>query len=292
MNEFMNVKQVAEYLDLNEKKVYQLANEAQIPATKATGKWLFPRSLLDRWLLGSCHEGVMNDRLLLAGSDDALLHYACNRLAQQLGTQALMGYSPCGTRPGLAMLARGHVDLCAIHWGPADEAHMRHPALVQRYQGHRQWAIVHGFRRVQGLVIRPDLGGQDARQALDWRWAMRQEGAGSQHALQAWLQAQGESTTRLECAIQVNSERELAAAISRGDADVGPGAQSTAAEFGLGFLPLSEECFDLVMPQGVFFRTLLQQLIGWLQSAEGRALAAHLGGYDLSQTGQLVWSPQ
>ena len=30
MNEFMNVKQVAEYLDLNEKKVYQLANEARI----------------------------------------------------------------------------------------------------------------------------------------------------------------------------------------------------------------------------------------------------------------------
>ncbi|RAJ06359.1 excisionase family DNA binding protein [Aeromonas salmonicida] len=64
MNEFMNVKQVAEYLDLNEKKVYQLANEARIPATKATGKWLFPRSLLDRWLLGSCHEGVMNDRCI------------------------------------------------------------------------------------------------------------------------------------------------------------------------------------------------------------------------------------
>ena len=30
---------------------------------------------------------------------------------------------------------------------------------------------------------------------------------------------------------------------------------------------------DLVMPQGVFFRTLLQQLIGWLQSPEGRELA-------------------
>ncbi|WP_412841616.1 substrate-binding domain-containing protein, partial [Aeromonas dhakensis] len=167
----MNVKQVAEYLDLNEKKVYQLANEARIPATKATGKWLFPRSLLDRWLLGSCHEGVMNDRLLLAGSDDVLLHYASSRLAQQLGTQALVGYTPCGTRQGLAMLARGHVDLCAIHWGQAEEAHLRHPALVQQYQGHRQWVIVHGFRRVQGLVLRRGLQPKEARQALDWRWA-------------------------------------------------------------------------------------------------------------------------
>jgi putative molybdopterin biosynthesis protein len=270
MNEFMNVKQVAEYLDLNEKKVYQLANEARIPATKATGKWLFPRSLLDRWLLGSCHEGVMNDRLLLAGSDDVLLHYASSRLAQQLGTQALVGYTPCGTRQGLAMLARGHVDLCAIHWGQAEEAHLRHPALVQQYQGHRQWVIVHGFRRVQGLVLRQGLQPKEAKEALDWRWAMRQEGAGSQRALQEWLQTQGESLTRLERTLEVNSERELAAAISRGDADVGPGAQSTATEFGLGFMPLSQECFDLVMPQGVFFRTLLQQLIGWLQSPEGR----------------------
>jgi hypothetical protein len=43
---------------------------------------------------------------------------------------------------------------------------------------------------------------------------------------------------------------------------------------------------------GVFFRTLLQQLIGWLQSPEGRELAARLGGYDLTQSGKLVWSPQ
>ncbi|MEH8199743.1 MULTISPECIES: helix-turn-helix transcriptional regulator [Aeromonas] len=288
----MNVKQVAEYLDLNEKKVYQLANEARIPATKATGKWLFPRSLLDRWLLGSCHEGVMNDRLLLAGSDDVLLHYGCSTLARQLGTQALVGYTPCGTRQGLAMLARGHVDLCAIHWGQAEEAHLRHPALVQQYQGHRQWVIVHGFRRVQGLVLRQGLQPKEAKEALDWRWAMRQEGAGSQRALQEWLQTQGESLTRLERTLEVNSERELAAAISRGDADVGPGAQSTATEFGLGFMPLSQECFDLVMPQGVFFRTLLQQLISWLQSPEGRELAARLGGYDLTQSGKLVWSPQ
>lgn len=292
MNEFMNVKQVAEYLDINEKKVYQLAGEAQIPATKATGKWLFPRSLVDRWLLGSCHEGVMNDRLLLAGSDDALLHYASHRLAERLGTRALVGYSPCGTKPGLAMLARGHVDLCAIHWGKAEEAHLRHPALVQQYQGHRQWVIVHGFRRVQGLVLRQGLQPQDIEQMLDWRWAMRQEGTGSQRALQEWLQTRGESLSRLTGTRLVSSERELAATISRGEADVGPGAQSTATEFGLGFLPLSQECFDLVMPQGIFFRTLLQQLLDWLLSPEGQELATRLGGYDLSQTGRLVWSPQ
>lgn len=73
--EFMNAKLVAEYLDLNEKKVYALANDGLLPATKVTGKWLFPKAMLDKWLLESCHNGVLNDRLLIAGSDDPLLHY-------------------------------------------------------------------------------------------------------------------------------------------------------------------------------------------------------------------------
>ncbi|ALP40101.1 DNA-binding protein [Aeromonas schubertii] len=292
MTEFMNARQVAEYLDLNEKKVYQLANEARIPATKATGKWLFPKSLLDRWLLGSCHDGVMNDRLILAGSDDVLLQHGLGRLAERLGSNALLGYTPCGTRQGLAMLARGHVDLCAVHWGRAEESHLRHPALIQQYQGHRQWVLVHGFRRMQGLILRPGLTLSSVGAALPLNWAMRQEGAGSQRALQEWLLTEGRPMEDLSTLARCDSEQSLAATLCRGEADVGPGALSTATEFGLGFLPLSQESFDLVMPQGVFFRTLLQQLIEWLQGSEGRELAARLGGYDLAGCGKPLWSPQ
>ena len=43
--QFMNARQVAEYLDLNEKKVYSLANDGVLPATKVTGKWLFNAQL-------------------------------------------------------------------------------------------------------------------------------------------------------------------------------------------------------------------------------------------------------
>ncbi|MCZ6575092.1 MAG: helix-turn-helix domain-containing protein, partial [Gammaproteobacteria bacterium] len=50
MSRFLSVKQVAEYLHLNEKKVYTLVGEGKIPATKVTGKWLFPRHLIDQWM--------------------------------------------------------------------------------------------------------------------------------------------------------------------------------------------------------------------------------------------------
>ncbi len=71
---FMSVKQVAEYLHLNEKKIYALVNGGKIPATKVTGKWMFPRELVDRWMLDSAHGGLMTDRLIIAGSDDPLLY--------------------------------------------------------------------------------------------------------------------------------------------------------------------------------------------------------------------------
>ena len=52
---YMSVKQVADYLSLNEKKIYALASEGRIPATKVTGKWMFPRELVDRWMLETSH---------------------------------------------------------------------------------------------------------------------------------------------------------------------------------------------------------------------------------------------
>ncbi|MGA7982583.1 MAG: helix-turn-helix domain-containing protein [Chromatiaceae bacterium] len=67
---FLDVKQVADYLNLNEKKVYALVAEGRIPGTKVTGKWMFPRELIDRWVLESSHGGLLADRLVIAGSDD------------------------------------------------------------------------------------------------------------------------------------------------------------------------------------------------------------------------------
>ena len=87
---FMNVKQVAEYLHLNEKKIYALVNEGQIPATKITGKWMFPRELIDRWMLDSTHGGLLTDRLILGGSDDPHASARYRReLVRRLGRAAI-----------------------------------------------------------------------------------------------------------------------------------------------------------------------------------------------------------
>ena len=45
-----NTREVAHFLDINEKVVYNLIAEKGLPATKVTGKWLFPRHLVEQWL--------------------------------------------------------------------------------------------------------------------------------------------------------------------------------------------------------------------------------------------------
>jgi len=291
---YMNVRQVAEYLHLNEKKVYAMASEGDLPATKVTGKWLFPRVLVDRWVLESCHGGIMTDRLILVGSDDPLLQAAVNRLTQQIKVSALFGYTVTGTRLGLDLLAQGHADACTIHWGRAEESARRHPALLQQYSQSKQWILAHLFRRSQGLMVRiddlPRL--EDPKQALDFstRWVVRQEGAGSQRFLGEWLSRFAFPMDQLTVANTAYSEREVGALIAKGEADIGPGTLSAAMEFGLGFIPVCEESFDLVVPRNVYFRSLLQQLFSFLQSGEGLMLAQRLQGYDLSDCGKLVWS--
>ena len=149
---FMSVKQAAAYLQVNEKKIYALVREGKIPATKLTGKWLFPRDLVDQWLLESSHGGLLTDRIVVAGSDDPLLFRAVTQVATTLQSKALISYAATGSQLGLTLLARRRADVCGIHWGPAEQSDQRHPALLRQYVQAGDWALVRLFRREQGLL--------------------------------------------------------------------------------------------------------------------------------------------
>lgn len=293
---FMNVKQVAEYLHLNEKKIYSLVSEERIPATKITGKWLFPRELVDRWMLDSAHGGLMTDRLIIAGSDDPLLYRLIMNFAQDTGAHALVSYTPTGTRLGLDLLQANRVDACGIHWGPNNESHTRHPALLKQYNHFRQWVLIRMFRREQGLMIAPSLEGRDRQPSTfidpQYRWALRQAGAGAQRFLMEVLSRYETTVDQLNCVATALSEREAAACIAMGLADVAPGAKAAATEYGLDFIPFGWESFDLALQRSIWFRRLFQELIGRLRSPESQAVAEHLTGYDLSEAGDLIWGDE
>jgi putative molybdopterin biosynthesis protein len=291
---FMTVRQVAAYLQVNEKKIYSLVQEGKIPATKLTGKWLFPRDLVDQWLLESSHGGLLTDRIVVAGSDDPLLFRAIAQVATSLQSQALISYTATGSQPGLALLASRRADVCAIHWGPAAESYQRHPALLRQFAQAGEWVLVRLYRREQGLLVSPGLWSPgDGIEGLfrgNVRWVERQEGAGSQRFLREILSRHDLDPADRRITGRASTEREAASLIAIGHADVGPGVRASAGEFGLDFVPIGWEAFDLALHRGIFFRSLFQRLLDYLRSGDCQRQATMLGGYDLSELGTLVWT--
>ena len=290
---FMSVKQVAAYLQLNEKKIYELANDGAIPATKVTGKWMFPRELINRWMLYSSHSGLLSDRLIIAGSDDPLLYRIVGNFAADAGSKVLISYSPTGTKLGLDLLQAHRVDVCCIHWGPDNESRTRHPALLQHYSQHKNWVLIRAFKREQGLLISPPLlkYSSDPMAFFDpqFRWVRRQSGAGAQRFLQDVLSGYGKTVEGLNSETEALSEREAAAAIAMDLADIAPGVRAAASEFGLGFISLGWEAFDFAIPRNIWFRHLFQDLIKQLKSLPGQHKAEELSGYDFDGVGELIW---
>jgi excisionase family DNA binding protein len=290
---YLDVKQAAEYLNLNEKKVYSLVSEGRIPGTKVTGKWMFPRELIDRWMLESSHGGLLTDRLVLAGSDDPLLNRVVVNLARDIGGQGLVSYTATGTRLGLDLLQSHRADACGLHWGPSNESHLRHPALLSQYGGHRRWVLIRAFKREQGLMVRPDFAGAETGVAdllhQPLRWAMRQQGAGATRFFLETLTRHQVQAESLDASVTALSEREAAVAISLGLADIAPGARAAAAENGLAFVSTGWESFDLALERGIYFRKLFQDLIARLSTPETARWAELLGGYELGEAGKLVW---
>lgn len=293
---FLSVKQAAEYLQINEKKVYSLASEGRIPGTKITGKWLFPRDLIDQWLMESSHGGVLTDRLVLAGSDDPLLHRVIGDLAEETDAHALVSYTPTGTKLGLSLLAANRCDVAAIHWGPSEESHLRHPALVRQFPEHQQWVLVRAFLREQGLMLSPKIPEKDhdvkTLFASGYRWALRQSGAGSQRFLDEALAHHDAKLSSLNKAASARSEREAAVAIVMGEADIAPGCHAAATEAGLRFVSTGWEAFDFVLYRSIFFRTLFQKLLDNLKALDTQAVAVKLDGYEFEDLGKLVWAAQ
>ena len=96
----MNTHEVAEYLRIKERKVYDLVRKKKIPCTRVSGKWLFPKKLIDKWLTLGIEGSDISNRWaeedkhdsippnVIAGSHDLLLDWSLLEINSNL---ALLG---------------------------------------------------------------------------------------------------------------------------------------------------------------------------------------------------------
>jgi excisionase family DNA binding protein len=292
MNEYLTTAEAADYLRLGERKLYELVAEGRIPCTKATGKWLFPKWLLDRWLAAgmSLPEGLtaLAAPPVVAGSHDPLLEWELRESGSGL---ALL---PEGSEAGLRRLRAGEAMIAGIHLhnvdGPDEGANA---AAVAADSALSDAVLVAFVRREQGLVVAPGnplalttIADVAAKRA---RLVERQAGAGAQALL---LRLAKQSDIDIGALARVGPPArtgdDLALAVREGRADCGIATRAVAATRGLDFVSLAWESFDLVTRRRDYFEKGAQALFGFMRTPAFTARAAALGGYDTAETGRVL----
>lgn len=293
--QFFNTAEAAGYLRLKERKLYELVSEGAIPCTKVTGKWLFPKAELDRWLASSLTRpqglAAADPMPIVGGSHDPLLEWALRESGSGLATL------PEGSEAGLARFASGELLAAAIHLHALDGDEIDANVEVLGKKSVFHDAVLIGFaRREQGLVVAKGnplgLGSVADAAKRRARVAMRPTGAGAQLLLLAILHREKLSLSQLTCVSPpCPTGSDIAQAIRAGRADCGIATCSVANTAGLDFVPIVWERFDLVMHRRDYFRPPLQTFLAFLRTPAMLSRAQELGGYDLAGAGQVRFAP-
>lgn len=286
----MDTDEVAAYLRLKRRKIYDLVRAKQIPCTRVTGKWLFPKTLIDRWLAENT-EFAANGPVerppaaSIAGSHDPLLDWAIRESECGLALMA------AGSLNGLKRLAAGEPVIAAVHLLEEDGGY--NIVSIRKLAPGSDLVAVQWAWREQGLVVAP--GNPLAIKSLKdlakrkIRLIRRQEEAGSHVLLGQLLAGAGLAMKDLDVLSTVaRTENDLGLAIVEGKADVGLAIRAVATQFRLGFVPLQRERFDLVMHRRDYFEPPMQALLAFTRAPGFSARAAELGGYDVSEVGRVV----
>ncbi|NCP87912.1 MAG: hypothetical protein CO094_07400 [Anaerolineae bacterium CG_4_9_14_3_um_filter_57_17] len=223
--------------------------------------------------------------LVFSGSHDLALEALAERLRPQLHLLAL----PVGSLDGLINLRQGLCQVSGAHI--LDENGEYNLPTVRRIFPEQNVRLMTLATRAQGLMVAPGnpLGIRSLEDLTraDVVFLNRNPGSGTR----IWLERE---LARRELPISairgyencVPTHSQAAEAIRRGQADVSLGIQAAAQNQGIGFLPLFEERYDLIIP--LVYHAALAPLLDALQTASFRHAAESLTGYTTTHSGEQI----
>ncbi len=231
-------------------------------------------------------------QLRFVGSHDLTVDLLARHLRERLPTASLdVRFS--GSLGGLMALARGEADIAGTHlWDEATDSYNQ-PFISHLLPGQRI-ALVTLAQRSLGLMVPPGnpLGVQGLADLArpNVQWINRQSGSGTR----VWLDAQLRALAIDPAQISGFGREEathlgVAQAIAEGSANAGVGIHAAAAACGLGFVPLTQEVYQLALTEMVWETAVFQTLLSIIQSASFKEAVAALGGYDTAATGDIIW---
>jgi molybdate-binding protein/DNA-binding XRE family transcriptional regulator len=234
-------------------------------------------------------EDSARNRLVLAGCDPATS--LLTRMIERTGGVEVVS-AAASSRLALGWLKEGKVHIAGSHLEDPKSGDFNLP-LVRKEFPEADFRVITFARWEEGLVVAP--GNPKSIRAIDdlsrknIRFVNREPGSGSRALLDKLLAKDGIEAVDIRGYDRV-AWGHLAAAytVMAGDADACLATHSAAKAFGLDFVPLREERYDLVMRRSVLELPAAKVFLDVLQRAELRRKLEVFAGYDTSETGAVL----
>jgi excisionase family DNA binding protein len=299
MNPLLSTKEVSRLLNVNEKMVYALVSEKGLPATKITGKWLFPRHLVEQWIDANTinypqsatdlppYQGL----LIITGSNDPLLDRTM-WLFNTLYPGQVAVFGNLGSMGGLRALRQNFCHIAASHLIQDDEEEYNFDFAFKELE--QLPAVVNFCKREQGILVRKgnpkNISGVDDLGQPGITIVNRPLGTGTRLLLDRELEKAGIRGEKINgYSHEVHRHLEVGLEILAGRADAGSAIRTVASLLDIDFIPLRWERYDLMVSKERFFDEGIQRFLSLLHDKQFRQIAEVLEGYDISMSGKMVF---
>jgi len=298
----MSTKEVARYLGVHEKQVYALVKSKRLPSTRITGKWVFPKRLIDEWIETHAKQGLekarektaaMGGALLACGSNDPILDMLQTYMKRTY-PEFLILSANIGSTEGLKALNSGFTDLAWSHLLDPESGQYNIPFLPI-YLPDVKAVVVNLFQRELGLIMAQknpfNIKGFEDLGKKGVRLVNRQKGSGTRVLLDHYLtQANILPSSIKGYEREVYTHFEVGLSVLSGEADAGIATIAVAKLLGLPFIPIARESFDMILDQKTFFHKGIQAFLEILNSKDFRQRVERIGAYDFKDSGKILYS--
>ncbi len=286
--EILSARDLSGYLRINEKKIYKLAQESKIPHLKIGGKIAFTKELIDRWILENTEREKV---ILIAGSDDHLLRKMIDIYNNEKA--GIIFYAPVGSINGLKILKRNAATMSCVHILDVEKRAYT-LSYIDRYLSAEGYVVVQLFFREQGLFVRKgnpkgisslkDIAGNDVA------FINRNQGSGTRLLFDFLIGEEKITPDRIKgYAREVGSHIEAGLRVLGGSGDCALGIRYIANILGLDFIPLFNERFDMVIPEDHFHSVQVKSFLSFFEQQRLVSSISDFAGYDVSNTGGILY---
>lgn len=299
MTQFLTTKEVARFLNVNEKMVYGLVSDKGLPASKITGKWLFPKNLVQQWVEintinypnTAASPTVSEAVLIITGSNDLLLDRVIS-LYNTCFPGNIAVFGNLGSMGGLQALRQNLCHIASSHLLEEDgrDYNFEFASRELDYMP----AVVNFCKREQGIMVArgnpKNINGIADLDQTDVHIVNRPLSAGTRLLLDQELKKADLVGEKIKgYRHEVHRHLDVGLEILAGRADAGLGIHAVAALLNLDFVPLRWERYDLLIFKERFFEASVQQILGLLHDERFNALVNSLKGYDVGLSGQMIY---